>query len=35
MDLGYWTVPAPGALFVTGGRFWPIVRALIVPVARH
>jgi hypothetical protein len=23
---GYWTVPAPGALFVTGSRFWPIVR---------
>ncbi|NIO79563.1 MAG: hypothetical protein GTN53_03315 [Candidatus Aminicenantes bacterium] len=23
---GYWTVPAPGALFVTGGRFWPILR---------
>ena len=24
--LGYWTVPAPGALFVTGGRFWSIIR---------
>jgi hypothetical protein len=28
-DLGqtlcYWTVPAPGALSVTGGRFYPIV----------
>jgi hypothetical protein len=28
-DLGqtlcYWTVPAPGALFVTGSRFWTIV----------
>jgi len=23
--LGYWTVPATGALFVTGGRFWPII----------
>jgi hypothetical protein len=26
MHLGYWTVPAPGALFVTGSRFWTIVR---------
>jgi len=24
--LVYWTVPAAGALFVTGGRFWPIIR---------
>jgi hypothetical protein len=26
-ELGYWTVPVPGALFVTGGRFWPIIGA--------
>ena len=24
-ELGNWTVPDPGALFVTGCRFWPII----------
>jgi hypothetical protein len=24
-ELGYWTVPAPGVLFITGSRFWTII----------